>query len=327
MGGGEADSIGYSMFSEQKLLDALPGVEVKVSDAARKLNATPEVVVEVALRLQKKGCVRIRKPFLRERRILKLKPRYEEGTKVIAVMNLKGGVGKTVTALNLAACLAEMGHKTLIVDLDPQASATSALNIRAKVTVYGLLVGTRAPAKAVHKTAYDNLYIIPSELDLAGAETEVMGVDAAYRLWEALEWVKDDFKYVIIDCPPSLSMLSVNALTAANSVLVPVQCDHFALESLQKLMQTLELMKGINEDLHVEGILLTMYDPKCGISKQTAARVKAAYGSIIFDAVVGRDGAIGEAASRGIPLIYYDRECGAAKAYLELAKEVGRNGR
>jgi len=119
----------------------------------------------------------------------------------------------------------------------------------------------------------------------------------------------------------------VNAQTAANSVLVPVQCDHFALESLQKLMQALELMKGINEDLHVEGILLTMYDPKSGISTQTAARVKAAYGSIIFDAVVERDGALGESASRGIPLIYFDRDCAAAKAYMGLAKEVGGNGR
>jgi chromosome partitioning protein len=315
------------MLSEQKLLDALPATEAKVSELARQLGVEAALILEVALRLQKRGCVKVRKPFLRERRILKVKASFEEGTKVIAVMNLKGGVGKTVTALNLAACLADLGNKTLLIDLDPQASVTSALKVNAKTTVYGLLVGTKVPAKAIYKTQYDNLHVIPSEIGLAGAEVEVMGVDAAYRLWEALEWVKDDYRYVIIDCPPSLSMLSVNALAAANSILIPVQCDQFALESLEKMMETARLMKSVNDGLHIEGLLLTMHDSRNSLSSQVAEAVKTAYGGLLLNAQIARDNVIGEAISKGMPIIHYKRDSHAAESFMALAKEVAANGR
>jgi Mrp family chromosome partitioning ATPase len=217
------------MLSEQSLLDSLPHREVKARDLARDMGVAQSALMDLARRLEKRKCVRIRKPLLRGYRILKTADKYDEKTKVVAVLNLKGGVGKTVTSINLAACLASLGHRTLLVDLDPQANATSCLQATGKTTVYGVLVGNRSPARAVHKTHYENLYIMPSEINLAGAEVEISGVDSAYRLWEALEHVKDDYRYVIIDCPPSLSVLSVNALAAADSVLVPIQCDGFAI--------------------------------------------------------------------------------------------------
>jgi chromosome partitioning protein len=315
------------MLSEQKLLDALPAEEVKLGRLVVELGVSVDIVLDAALRLQRKGCVRVRKPFLREHRILKLKAKYEEGTRVFAVINLKGGVGKTITSLNLAACLADLGHKTLLVDLDPQANATSALNVKGKTTVYSLLVGTKQPQKAAHKTHFENLYIIPSELNLAGAEVEIIGIDAAYRLWEALEWLKDDYKYIIIDCPPSLSMLSINALAAADSMIVPVQCEEFAVESLDKLVETMTLMKKVNEDIHIRGILLTMYDSRNEHSVETASKVREKYGDLMFKTVIGRDSVFGEAAGKGIPLVHYRRGSDAAKAYVKLAEEVISGGR
>jgi chromosome partitioning protein len=243
------------------------------------------------------------------------------------VMNLKGGVGKTVTSLNLAACLANMGHKTLLVDLDPQANATSGLNIKAKITVYSILVGTKAPAKAIHKTAYENLSIMPSEINLAGAEVEIRGIDASYRLWEALEWIKDDFRFIIIDCPPSLSVLTINALAACDSVIVPVQCDSFASESLDKLMEAVEMVRQVNEDLHVGGVLLTMYEPGNPLSVETAERVKGRYGGLMFNSIVRRETLLSESASKGVPIIHYMKDSEASKSYFGLAREVSSHGR
>jgi len=313
--------------SEQKLLDALPPREVKVSDLARQFNTTKDIVLDVAHRLERKGCVKVRKPFLREARVLKTSDRYVEATKVIAVMNLKGGVGKTVTSLNLAVALADAGFKTLLVDMDPQANATSALGVKAKTTVYSVLVGTRAPSKAVHRTGVENLSIMPSELALAGAEVEVVGVDAAYRMWEVLEWVKDDYKYVVIDCPPSVSMLSINALAASNSVLIPVQCGQFAMESLEKMMETVSVMRRINEDLHVEGILPTLYDSHDKLSCEVLEKVRGKYGALMFNAAVPRDPAVSEAAKTGGILIRQMPDSEAAKSYVKLTKEVASGGR
>jgi len=312
--------------SEQRLLDALPWEEVKLGPLSKDVKADKKAVLEVCSRLEKKGFIRMRKPLFRDHRILKLKAKFEEGTRVIAVMNLKGGVGKTVTSLNLAASLASLGHKTLLVDLDPQANASTCLNIRGKNTVYSLLVGTKVPSKTVHKTDYENLDVIPSELNLAGAEVEMTGVDSAYRLWEALEWIKDGYEYIVIDCPASLSILSINALTAADSIIVPVQCDAFALESLDMLMETVSLVRKVNEGLHIEGILLTMYDPMNEVAVETARNVRSVFGSFIYDAVVKREQALGEATYKGMPVIHYSKDCDASKAYMKLATEVMGSG-
>lgn len=307
-------------------MDALPEGEVKVGEVARAVNSSREHILEIAKRLQTRGCVTVRKPFLREHRIRKTGVAYIEQTKTLSVLNLKGGVGKTVTAVNLAACLAELGHRTLLVDLDPQANATTALKVKGGVTVYSLMVGTKNPQGAVRRTKFKNLYAIPSEIGLAGAEVEIIGVDAVYRLWEVLEWVKDDYRYIIIDCPPSLSLLSVNALAASDSVLIPVQCDQFALDSLRKLMDTLKLMRRVNEELRVEGILLTMYDHASELSVSVAEGVQGEYGHLLYDTVVTREQVLGEAAGKGIPVIHYKPESDAAKSYLRLAQEVDSNG-
>lgn len=314
------------MLSEKRILDELPEREIKVSQVAKAVNSEPQLVLEVLRRLERKGCVTLRKPFLREHRAYKTGLAYKDESKVIAVLNLKGGVGKTITALNLAACLADLGNKTLLVDLDPQGNTTSTLKVKGKTTLYSVLVGNRNPEKAVHKTHYRNLHVIPSEIGLAGAEVEIVGVDAAYRLWEVLEWVKDEYRFIIIDCPPSLSMLSVNALTAADSVMVPVQCDQFAQQSLGKLLQAVAEVRSINERLHVGGVLLTMYDPKSHLSVMVAKSIEKKYGAMLYDTVIERDDLLGESVGFGVPIIHYSRESDAAQSYLELAAEVLGSG-
>ncbi|MFH1055380.1 MAG: AAA family ATPase [Candidatus Altiarchaeota archaeon] len=317
------------MLSEVNLFKALPEGEVKVSELAKALKVRDNArILEVALRLQRKGCVRIRKPLFREHRILKIRsdcPRSK--CKTIAVINLKGGVGKTITTVNLSACLAQAGHRTLIVDLDPQANATSVLGVEPKATVYGVLVGSVTVKDAVYNTKYPNLDLIPSELNLAGAEVELMGTEGVYRLKEVVDELKDTYRFIVVDCPPSLSLLSMNALAAADSIIVPVQCDQFALKSIEKLMETMKLLAEVNKKLYVEGILITSYEAGNELCVETAKSIRETYGDILYDTMINRDATLSEASSHGTPIIHYRADSDSAKSYTRLSEGVASDGK
>lgn len=249
-------------------------------------------------------------------------------SRVIAIANQKGGVGKTTTAINLGASLAVAEKKTLVVDIDPQGNATSGLGIEHRdslVTVYDVLVGERSAEGAVtHAVHFPCLDLIPSTRDLVGAEIEL--VQAPKReniLRKALEPLRDRYDYILVDCPPSLGLLTLNTLTAADSVLIPIQCEFYALEGLSQLLNTIRLVqKGLNPSLDIEGVLLTMYDRRLNLSRQVAAEAREYFGGKVYRTAIPRNVRLAEAPSFGQPIVLYDVLSQGAQAYLSLAKEV-----
>ena len=250
--------------------------------------------------------------------------------KTIAVTNQKGGVGKTTTAVNLSACLAELGKRVLLVDADPQGNASSGSGASAgENTLYEVLLGLSTAEKSVVATGTPGMSVLPSDIRLAGAEIELVGVDRReYRLRAALRGIADAYDFILIDCPPSLGLLTVNALTAADSVLIPIQCEYYALEGVRSLTDTVNRVKrGLNPALEIEGVLMTMFDGRTNLSLQVVDQVKKHYKSKVFATSVPRNVRLGEAPSHALPINRYDPRSTGAEAYRSLAREVlARNG-
>ena len=247
--------------------------------------------------------------------------------RVIAVANQKGGVGKTTTAINLSACLAEKGQKVLAIDMDPQGNMTSGLGIdkdEVEKNIYDLMIGQAGVDEVLQKEAIENLDIIPTSIDLSAAEIELIGVDdKEFIIRNAIAPIKDNYDYIIIDCPPSLNMLTINALTAATSVLVPIQCEYYALEGLSQLIHTIDLVKDrLNNDLEIEGVVFTMYDARTNLSLQVVENVKENLQQNIYKTIIPRNVRLAEAPSYGQPITLYDPRSTGAEAYRLLAEEV-----
>lgn len=246
-------------------------------------------------------------------------------TKIIAVANQKGGVGKTTSSINIATALAALNKKTLLVDLDSQANATSSFNVKFDKGMYELL--TRGDKDVVAKTQIKNLDIIPSSVDLGGVDLELINEpQREFILLNALKSYKD-YEYIIIDCPPSLGLLTVNALAAAQSLIVPMQCEFYSLDGLSKLLGTVKLIqKNLNNKLSVAGILLTMYDKRNRLTEQVERDVRNCLGDLVFKSVIPRNVRVSEAPSHGLPVILYDNKCTGSVAYIKLAKEILEKG-
>ncbi|MGB3184015.1 MAG: AAA family ATPase [Cyclobacteriaceae bacterium] len=247
--------------------------------------------------------------------------------KTIAIANQKGGVGKTTTAVNLAASLAALEHKTLIVDADPQANSTSGVGVNPKeieTSIYECMVDEIDPREIILKTDIDYLYLLPSHIDLVGAEIEMVNLQQREeKMREALRGVTDDYDYVIIDCSPSLGLITINALTAADSVIIPVQCEYYALEGLGKLLNTIKIIQSrLNPELEIEGILLTMYDKRLRLSNQVVEEVQLHFKNMVFETLIPRNIKLSESPSFGIPAIAHDAESKGAISYLNLAREI-----
>ncbi|WP_413377107.1 ParA family protein [Alkalihalobacillus sp. 1P02AB] len=251
--------------------------------------------------------------------------------KIIAVANQKGGVGKTTTSVNLSACLAYIGKKVLLVDIDPQGNATSGTGVEkgdVEECIYDVLVEDTEARTVIKQTTVENLDIIPSTIQLSGAEIELVPtISREVRLKRALSTISNDYDYIFIDCPPSLGLLTINALTAADSVLIPVQCEYYALEGLSQLLNTVRLVqKHLNTELAIEGVLLTMLDARTNLGIQVIDEVKKYFREKVFDTIIPRNVRLGEAPSHGKPIIIYDPKSRGAEVYLELAKEVVAGG-
>jgi chromosome partitioning protein len=247
--------------------------------------------------------------------------------KVVAVANQKGGVGKTTTTVNLGACLAEMGKRVLLMDLDPQGHVSSGLGVEKSTInqcVYDVVINNVPLRDIIVPTAFKNLWLAPSTIDLAGAELELVpAISRETRLREALAGYRGQYDFLFIDCPPSLGLLTVNALTAADTLLVPIQCEYYALEGLSQLMNTIHLVRThLNPDLQLEGVLLTMYDSRTNLSSQVEDEVKKYFRDKVYRTIIPRNVRLSEAPSHGLPIISYDPKSKGAEVYSELAKEV-----
>ena len=247
--------------------------------------------------------------------------------RIIAVANQKGGVGKTTTAINLSSCLAEKGKKVLAVDMDPQGNMTSGLGVdknSVENTIYDLIIGESSIDKVLRKDIMKNLDIIPANIDLSAAEIELIDVeDKEYIVRNVIKDIKDNYDYIIIDCPPSLSMLTINAMTTATSVLVPIQCEYYALEGLSQLIHTVDLVRDrLNPELEIEGVVFTMYDARTNLSLQVVENVKDNLHQNIYKTIIPRNIRLAEAPSYGVPINEYDPKSAGSESYMRLAEEV-----
>lgn len=247
--------------------------------------------------------------------------------RIIAIANQKGGVGKTTTAINLSSCLAEAGKRVLAIDLDPQGNMTSGLGVdksELENTVYELMLDECSIKESMTDTVMDNLKLIPSNVNLAGAEIELLGIsDKEYILKNAVDYIREDYDFIIIDCPPSLNMLTINAMTTANSILVPIQCEYYALEGLSQLIHTIDLVQErLNPDLMIEGVVFTMYDARTNLSVQVVDNVKNNLQTTIYNTIIPRNIRLAEAPSHGLPINLYDSKSAGTESYRMLANEV-----
>ncbi|MGL5260582.1 MAG: ParA family protein [Lachnospiraceae bacterium] len=248
-------------------------------------------------------------------------------SKIIAIANQKGGVGKTTTSINLSSALAELGKKVLVIDTDPQGNTTSGFGIdknELENTIYELMLGECSINECVIKNVIDNISLLPSNVNLAATEIELIGVEKKeFILKKEVDWIKDQYDYIIIDCPPSLNMLTINAMTTAGSVIVPIQCEYYALEGLSQLIHTVNLVKErLNPPLGIEGIVFTMYDSRTNLSNQVVENVKSHLEERVYKTLIPRNIRLAEAPSYGMPINKYDAKSAGAEAYMMLAKEV-----